>query len=256
MWKGEGMKIVKNNNWKKLRQLEWKTCNFLWWIISELAFLSLWYQTVCNPGSLDTDRKMETLWWSFWEIWCQRFFLTITISVSHNWDQRGRIRERIVFDSQHQIVFQLNFYFYTVRPGIDLQKSERIFLLTLKTCPWKSDILSPKLGKNPTILVKKLPIGQNSLQVEDRKLEMTYLHLHFAFVQRQVSNRGKWIFCQRFQEFSLFSPRFEQIYSLLIMENIMFKSFVWLLAHFILCRSYLDPLCMYQPHTYSTLTTY
>lgn len=173
-----------------------------------------------------------------------------------DWSKRGRIRERIVLDSQHQIVFQLNFYFYTVRPGIDLQKSERIFLLTLKTCPWKSDILSPKLGKNPTILVKKLPIGQNSLQVEDRKLEMTYLHLHFAFVQRQVSNRGKWIFCQRFQEFSLFSPRFEQIYSLLIMENIMFKSFVWLLAHFILCRSYLDPLCMYQPHTYSTLTTY
>lgn len=144
---------------EKLRQIEWETCNFLWRIISELAFLSLWYQTFCNPASLDPDQQMETLWWSFWQIWCRRFFLTITISVSHNWDQRGRIRERIVFDSQHQIVFQLNFYFCTVRPGIDLQKSVgRIFLLTLKTsaCPWKSGILSPKLGKNPTILVKNI----------------------------------------------------------------------------------------------------
>jgi len=61
---------------------------------------------------------------------------------------------------------QKSFYFYT-RPGIDLQKSERIFLLTIKSpaCPRKSGILSPKLGKIPTILGKthqnwtKLPPG-------------------------------------------------------------------------------------------------
>jgi len=211
MWKGEGMKIVQNNNWKKLRQLEWKTCNFLWWIISELAFLSLWYQTVCNPGSLDTDRKMETLWWSFWEIWCQRFFLTITISVSHNWertDQRAHIRGRIVSDSQHQIVFQLNFYFYT-RPRIDLQKSERMFLLTLKTpaCPWKSGISSPKFGQNPTILGKilqhwaKLPPGRGP-QIRN---DISPPALPFCSMSNFKSE--KWIFLPKISgDFPVFCP--------------------------------------------------
>ena len=136
-----------------------KNCKFLWWIISELAFSFFVISDILQPWLFGHRPKNGNSRMKFWEIWCQRFFLTITISVSHNWDQRGRIRERIVFDSQHQIVFELNFYFCTVRPGIDLQKSvNRIFLLTLKTsaCPWKSGILSPKLGKNPTILVKNI----------------------------------------------------------------------------------------------------
>jgi len=147
-----------------------KNCKFLWWIISELAFSFFVISDILQPWLFGHRPKNGKSKMKFWEIWCQRFFLTITISVSHNWertDQRAHIRGRIVSDSQHQIVFQLNFYFYA-RPRIDLQKSERMFLLTLKTpaCPWKSGISSPKFGQNPTILGKilqhwaKLPPGR------------------------------------------------------------------------------------------------
>lgn len=174
-------------------------------------------------------------------------FLTITISVSHNWeraDQRAHIRERIAVDSQHQICIPpQNFYFCT-RLGIDLQKSERIFLLTLKTpaCPWKSaGICHQNWAKIPQFWAKIYSIGQNSLQVKDRKLEMTYLHLHFAFVL-QISNWEEINFLLKisgvFPVFSPFVTEIYIIYSLLIMENIMFKSFVWLPAHLILCRSF------------------
>jgi len=140
-------------------------------------------------------------------------FLTITISVSHNWeraDQRAHIRERIAVDSQHQICIPpQNFYFCT-RLGIDLQKSERIFLLTLKTpaCPWKSaGICHQNWAKIPQFWAKIYSIGQNSLQVKDRKLEMTYLHLHFAFVQSQISNWEEIdFFAKDFRSFPCFLP--------------------------------------------------
>jgi len=75
---------------------------------------------------------------------------------------------------------------------MDLQKSERIFLLTLKTPELVLGSLLAFCHQNwakiPPFWETIYSIGQNSLQVKDRKLEMTYLHLHFAFVQCQISN--------------------------------------------------------------------
>lgn len=188
-----------------------KNCKFLWWIISELAFSFFVISDILQPWLFGHRPKNGKSRMKFWEIWCQRFFLTITISVSHNWertDQRAHIRGRIVSDSQHQIVFQLNFYFYT-RPRIDLQKSERMFLLTLKTpaCPWKSGISSPKFGQNPTILGKilqhwaKLPPGRGP-QIRN---DISPPALLFCSMSNFKSE--KWIFLPKISgDFPVFCP--------------------------------------------------
>jgi len=134
-------------------------------------------------------------------------------------------------------------FLYSSRNGFT-KEWENIFADSQNSgaCPWKSaGILSPKLGKNTTILGNnllnraKLPPGQGPQIRNDISPP--------AFRFCSVSNfklRRNWFFAKDFRSFPVFFPFVTEtyIYSLLIMENIMFKSFVWLLAHLILCRSF------------------
>ena len=154
----KGWKLFKITNGKTetnwMRNLQFFVANHLWISFSFFVISNILQPCLFGPRPTNGNSLMKFL----------ADLMSALFPEDHHQrfpqlGSKGRIRERIVFDSQHQIVFQLNFYFCTVRPGIDLQKSEnRIFLLTLKTsaCPWKSGILSPKLGKNPTILVKNI----------------------------------------------------------------------------------------------------
>ena len=50
-----------------------------------VIFLLLYYQTFCNPGSLDGPKKNGNSLVKFGEIWCQRFFWrSPSLSIFHN----------------------------------------------------------------------------------------------------------------------------------------------------------------------------
>jgi len=146
-------------------------------------------------------------------------FLMITITqrfpqLQKDWSKRSKrpIRGRIAVDSQHQICIPTKKFLFLYSSRNRFTKEWENIFADYQISGLSSEVwhFVTKIGQNSHHFWAKLTkIGQNSLQVQDRKLEMTYLHLHFAFCS--VSNfklrRKKLFFCQRFQEFSLFSPR-------------------------------------------------
>ena len=154
-------------------------------------------------------------------------------------------------------VFQQSFYFYT-RPGIDLQKSERIFLLTIRSpaCPRKSGILSPKLGKNPTILGKthqnwvKLPPGPGP-QIRNDISPPAFRFLFSVKFQIQKKN----LFAKDFRSFPCFLPDCNGYIACsswkILCSNHLFGCLLilYFVGHLM---SNLDPLCMYQPHLFNS----
>ena len=129
--------------------------------------------------------------------------------------------------------------------------------LSLEVC-WH---LSPKLGKNTTILGKnllnrtKLPPGQGP------QIRSDISPPAFRFCSDSNFKIWRnWFFCQRFQEFSLFSPHLKRKYILyiacsswkILCSNHLFGCL--LILYFVghLMSWYLDPLCMYQPHLFNS----
>ena len=163
------MKNIQNDNWKNWGKSKKKTCNFLWWIISE-SFFSLFMIKHFATLALWTDQKKWKLFGEVWGDLMSALFLTITITqhfpqLQKDWSKGWSIRGRIAVDSQHQICIPAKFLFLYSSWNRFTKEWENIFadyhISGLSSEVWhfvtkigqKSNHFgqnSPKLGKTPS----------------------------------------------------------------------------------------------------------
>ena len=241
-----------------------------------LKNLCFWKKHFCNPGSLDSCQKNETHWSSLEGF--DVFFLFPAPSAFPT-IEKGQIKDHPPGEEKHQIYIPTKLLFLHLSRN-RFQKSERIFcwlsklrhvLGSLAFCHQNWARLqfwyfATRIGQNSNFGILPPKLGKNSIQVKDRKLEMTYLHLHFAYTQfRLFSAPFTDIACSLWEMLSS-NHLFSCLLILYLVGQLMLSGSTFSIAIWTNTFGYLDKYVwqfwqiygspFYVPVIYSTLTTY